>query len=322
MAHGHATSRTARPRQHGSAEVAHQDPPDEERDGRTDQHGGHEHGTDPVGDALQRRLVPLGLVDQALEPGQHRLGGHGAHPHHEHPAAVAGPPGDLVTRVPVDRQRLAGQHRLVDGRFSRATTVPSSGQRLAGPHPHQGPDRHGLGGHQLAVVVVGVHHPGGRGPQGEQGVQGGGGPSADPGLDGPTGHQDGHDERGHHPVEPGGEGTAPAEVHVAPAEGDGLDGADTARAARVPRAMSVSMLVAPCRASRAAVAEERPPAAELDGDGQEQHDPAGGGPSRAPSGRRPGRRGPAATRSPARTIQWSGSAGPVGTGSWATGAAV
>ena len=62
--------------------------------GRDGQDGRDEHRADPVGQALEGRLVALGVVDQALEPGQHRLGGHRADLDHQHAVAVAGPAGD------------------------------------------------------------------------------------------------------------------------------------------------------------------------------------------------------------------------------------
>ena len=124
---------------------------------------------------------------------------------------------------------LAGQHRLVHRRPARHHGAVE-GEGLAGSHPHQGADRNALRRHQLPVVVVHAgHHPGRGRPQGQQRVHGLGRPGPGPGLDGPPGHQDGHDERGHHPVQPGGERAAAAEVEVAPAEGDGLDRADRQR---------------------------------------------------------------------------------------------
>ncbi len=134
---------------------------------------------------------------------------------------VTGSPGSAV-----HRKRLAGQHRLVHRRPSR-NHRPVEREGLAGAHPDQGADRDALGGDQLPLVVVRLMPPPGRRrPQGQQRVHGPGGPGTGPGLDRPPGDQDGHDERGHHPVQAGGERAAASEMEMAPAEGDGLDGAD------------------------------------------------------------------------------------------------
>ena len=61
--------------QHGLAQIADHQPPDQEGQRRADQHGGDEHAADPVGQPLQRGLVPLGVLHQSLQAGQHRLGG-------------------------------------------------------------------------------------------------------------------------------------------------------------------------------------------------------------------------------------------------------
>ncbi len=53
---------------------------------------GHEDAADPVGQALERGLVPLGVVHQPLQPGQHRLGGHRADPDHQDAARRCGCP--------------------------------------------------------------------------------------------------------------------------------------------------------------------------------------------------------------------------------------
>ena len=74
--------------QDGLAQVADQQPPGQEGDGGAEQDRRDEDAADPVGHALQRGLVPLGVVDQALQSGEHRLGGHRGHPHHQDAASV------------------------------------------------------------------------------------------------------------------------------------------------------------------------------------------------------------------------------------------
>ena len=120
MAHGQATRRTARADSTARPKLPTTIHQTRNVHGRADEDGGHEHGADPVGDPLQGRLVPLGLLDQALQPGQHRFGGDRGHLDDEDPTAVAGPAGDLVARTPVDRagaRRSASTRRRPTGRW-------------------------------------------------------------------------------------------------------------------------------------------------------------------------------------------------------------
>ena len=113
------------------------------------------------------------------------------------------------------------------------TTSPSSGTVSPARTRIEGADGDALRGHQLPAVVLGAaHHPRRRGPQPEQRVHGPSRPLPGPGLDGPAGDQDGHDQRRHHPMQAGGELAPAAEVVVLPVQGDGLHRADGQRGQR------------------------------------------------------------------------------------------
>ena len=93
---------------------------------------GHEHGGDPVGQALRGGLAGLRLLD---EPRDARDRGVGADPRrldHEATAHVQRRAGHGLPGRHLDRQALAGQQRAVDGRESLADDAVG-GDQLAGP---------------------------------------------------------------------------------------------------------------------------------------------------------------------------------------------
>ena len=251
MAHGQATSSTARPLSTALPRLPTTSHQTRKVTRGADEHGGDEDAADPVGEPLERGLVPLGVLHQPLQAGQHRLGGHRVDPDHQDPAPVAGPAGHLVPGPPVHRERLAGQHRLVDRRPARHHRAVE-GEGLAGPDPDQRADRDALRGDQLALVVVRPgHHPGRRAAAGTAA-------SAWPGPPGP-----GPGPRSARPVtrmatmsgaitpcSRAANAPLPPRWRCRPPRAMAST-ALTARAARVPRAMRVSMLVAPWRSSRA-----------------------------------------------------------------------
>ncbi len=114
---------------------------------------------------------------------------------------------------------------------------------------------------------------------------------------GPPGDQDGHDERGHHPVQPGGEGPAASQVDVAAAEGDGLDGADRQRGqgargrSACPCWWRRGGAAGRCPAGRASPRRSRPRRPGPARSSRPRPSPVRPGP-------RPGRPGPGATRWP------------------------
>ena len=90
--------------------------PGDEREHGDDEDRGHEHLADPVGQALDRRLRALGMLDERDDPGERRIGPDSRRTEDERPGAIQRGPDHLVTGRLGDRHRLAGEHRLVDGR--------------------------------------------------------------------------------------------------------------------------------------------------------------------------------------------------------------
>ena len=68
-----------------------------------------------VGQALDRGLGPLRLLDEADDLGEGRLGADPRRPEGEAPRPVERRGEDLRPRLLGDRHALPGQHRLVDG---------------------------------------------------------------------------------------------------------------------------------------------------------------------------------------------------------------
>ncbi len=64
----------------------------------------------PVGQSLERGLVTLCLVDEALEPCKYRFGGDGGHLDYEGTRSAPRAARHRRARAAVDRQRLAGEH--------------------------------------------------------------------------------------------------------------------------------------------------------------------------------------------------------------------
>ena len=159
-----------------------------------EQDGGHEPGGDLVGQPLHRGLGALGVLDQADDLGQGAVGADGVGADHEGAGAVRGGSDHLVAGPLVDRDGLAGEHRLVDG--GRAVDDGAvDGNVLAGPDADEIADRHLLEGDVDLGAVA--HDARGGGGEADQGLDGGGGALFGLELQPPT-HQDqcDHDERG------------------------------------------------------------------------------------------------------------------------------
>jgi hypothetical protein len=71
-----------------------------------------------VGQPLHRGLARLGAVDQAHDLRQRRVGADARGAHDQPPGGVHGGAGHAVAGSHLDRHRLAGQERLVDGRLA------------------------------------------------------------------------------------------------------------------------------------------------------------------------------------------------------------
>ena len=231
MAHGQATSRTAKllsTARPGFPTTSHQVKKVTPRRSAR----GNEHAADPVGDPLQRRLVPLGIVDQALQVGQHRLAGDGRHRTTRMPLPFRVPPVTMLAGPPVDR---SGSPVSID---SSTADHPADHRAVERDAPHRartlpGRRREGSRGRPTRLSSSAprtTRAVGGRRDSSEcRAVRR---PARAPGLDGPAGHQDGHDQRGHHPVQPGREGAPVAEVDVPAAQRDRLHGAKRQRGQR------------------------------------------------------------------------------------------
>ena len=116
--------------------VATEQPPAHERRHRDEQNHRNEDARDPIGQALHRGLGALRLLDEPHDLRQGRVSAHGGGAHREHTVSVDGRPRHPVTRLLVDRERLACEHRLVD----RRNTIDDDtvdGKLLARANTHQ-----------------------------------------------------------------------------------------------------------------------------------------------------------------------------------------
>ena len=115
--------------------------------------GRHEVGGHAVGQALDRGAAPLGLADQLDDLREQRVPADALGPHHEAAGAVDGAARDPVARPLLDRHRLAGDHRLVDGAPSLEDDAVDR-DPLAGPHAEPIADRDLIERHVLLAPVV------------------------------------------------------------------------------------------------------------------------------------------------------------------------
>ncbi len=97
------------------ARLRPEDHPGRERDGRHGGHGRDEPGHDPVDGPLDRWLRALRRADQPRDLGQRGVGAQPVGADEQGAVGVQRPAGHPVADDPLDRDRLAGEHRLVDG---------------------------------------------------------------------------------------------------------------------------------------------------------------------------------------------------------------
>ena len=91
---------------------------------------------DPVRQALDRGLGALRALDQLHDPGEGRVAPDARRAHDERARGVDGGADDLVARALRGRDRLAGEHRLVDG--GHALDHDAVDRHLvAGPDPQE-----------------------------------------------------------------------------------------------------------------------------------------------------------------------------------------
>ena len=84
---------------------------------------------------LERNLLPLSLLHQGYDPRHGVLRGGSLGPHLDGTDKVVRAGEHLLARLPVDRYRLAREHRLVDGRLA-ANDVPVNREALARANLH------------------------------------------------------------------------------------------------------------------------------------------------------------------------------------------
>jgi hypothetical protein len=87
-----------------------------QRQERQDDHDRDEDRRDAIGEPLHRRLARLRFHDEARDLGKRGLGADAGRAHDQATVGIDGRARELRSRPNVDRGRLAGQHRLVDGR--------------------------------------------------------------------------------------------------------------------------------------------------------------------------------------------------------------
>ena len=116
-------------------------------------HDRYEHRRDLVDQSLDRSTGPLRLGDQVDDPGQGRVGAQASGLHHQAAALDDRAADNPVTGALVDRNRLAGNHRLV---HIRVTIDHGAVGRhlLARPHPAPIAQLQ-LGGRNVGLGAVG-----------------------------------------------------------------------------------------------------------------------------------------------------------------------
>ncbi len=118
-----------------------------------DDHDGHEDRRDPIGQPLGSGLAGLGVLDELDDLRQRRLGADRRGPDREHARGVDRGTGDVVADLLVDRQRLAGEHRFVDGARS-VDDLAVDGHLLARPDLDHVADLHRLDRHHRLDAVA------------------------------------------------------------------------------------------------------------------------------------------------------------------------
>jgi hypothetical protein len=109
--------------------------PDHEAEDGQDQDRRGEVARHDIDDPLDRHPRRLGVTDHPDDCRQRGIGADLRRPEAEGAGLVEGRPDDLVTLAPLDRDRLAGDHRLVDSRGA-LDDDPVDGDPTARPHDH------------------------------------------------------------------------------------------------------------------------------------------------------------------------------------------
>ena len=263
IAHGQAMIRTAIAvdSANGRLGAGPEEEPDREGECRHGDDGGHEPTGDPVRQSLDRRLRALRAFDEADDLGQGRVRPDPLGAHHERPARVEGRPDHAVAGGLVDRDRLAGEHRLVHrGRPVDHDAI--DGNPIAGPHPQQVADDDLADGH--VALATRAQDACGRRPQLEEAAHGTRGLTLGAGLEPSSEQDEADDQRGRVEVRLVAE---PGRHHRLRQEGD--DDRVGVRGKRADRDEGVHVRLAVAGASRRGD-EEASPEDELDDRGGDQ----------------------------------------------------
>ena len=109
------------------------DPPRDRRRGRDDEHDRNEDRRDAVDETLDRGLRSLRLLHEAHDLRERGVGADARRAEAQGPAGVDRASRDVVARALFDRDRFAGEHRLVDGGVAGDHETVGR-DRLARPH--------------------------------------------------------------------------------------------------------------------------------------------------------------------------------------------
>ena len=115
----------------------------------------HEIAGHAIDQSLHRRPAALRLADHADDLRQQRVAADPLGPHHQAAGAVDRAADDLGSRLFLDRDRLAGDHRLIDG-------AAALDDDAIDRHLFAGPDAQQIAGLHVGPAARPLHAPSGR----------------------------------------------------------------------------------------------------------------------------------------------------------------
>jgi len=129
----------------GHARLGSEKGPRDEGDGRNDKDRGDEIAGDDVGKLLDRSPAPLCFGNHRHDPCQKRLCANLFRPHDKAAVGIDGGADDLISDVFLNRDRLSGDHRFVDGAGAlKQNTIDRN--LFARAHTQSIPYAHGIQG--------------------------------------------------------------------------------------------------------------------------------------------------------------------------------
>ena len=177
----------------GQAGLRPQGKPDPKSSRRQAKDDGNEDCADLIGQAGDRSLAALSSSHQLDNPGQGCPGSHGGGSEDKAAIAIESSPDHPIAGPPIDWNRFAGQHGLVDGRASFRDD-PIDRDLFARSHPHQVP---GQNFGQCHIDFLGSpDQPGSLGRQAHQVVNGSTGLALGPVLQPAPQKDEAHDNGG------------------------------------------------------------------------------------------------------------------------------